>query len=198
MPPRLKEKYKSVIAPKLKSDFKIANVMAVPRLQKVILNVGMGKQIEGTKLNVKAKEQVLKDLTVIAGQKPVINIARKSVANFKLRAGFEVGATVTLRGDRMWEFVDRLISVAIPRIKDFRGLKDKSFDKQGNYSFGITEQGIFPEVNMADAQFLHGMHITFTFANSDPSKSLAALKELGVPFVRPDDQQTRQTVKKAS
>ena len=197
MPPRIRTKYQDTIVPKLKEQFGISNPMAVPFLEKVVLNIGVGKQIEGTKLNVKAKEQVLKDLTVITGQKPVINKARKSVANFKLRAGFEVGATVTLRNDRMWEFVDRLISLAIPRIKDFRGLNDKSFDKSGNYSFGITEQGIFPEVNMADAQFLHGMHVTFVFSNSSPAKSLAALKELGVPFIRPEDQQ-RPTAKKAS
>lgn len=197
MPPRIRTKYQDTIVPKLKEQFGISNPMAVPFLEKVVLNIGVGKQIEGTKLNVKAKEQVLKDLAVITGQKPVINKARKSVANFKLRAGFEVGATVTLRNDKMWEFVDRLISLAIPRIKDFRGLNDKSFDKSGNYSFGITEQGIFPEVNMADAQFLHGMHVTFVFSNSSPAKSLAALKELGVPFVRPEDQQ-RPSAKKAS
>jgi large subunit ribosomal protein L5 len=113
------------------------------------------------------------------------------VANFKLRAGYEVGAMVTLRGARMWEFFDRLVSLAIPRIKDFRGLPTKSFDGRGNYSFGVQEQGLFPEVNMAEAEFTHGMHITFVFRNSDDKKSMAVLREMGMPFVRPEDNQPR-------
>lgn len=188
MTPRMKERYKTQVVDKLKKEFAITNPMAVPQLEKIVLAVGLGKQLEGTKLNPKAKEQVLKDLTVISGQKPIMNKARKSVANFKLRAGYEVGASVTMRGTRMWEFLDRLISLAIPRIKDFRGVPDKSFDKGGNYTFGVNEQGLFPEVNMADAQFQHGMHITFVFSNSDPKKSAALLREMGMPFVRPEDQ----------
>jgi len=114
------------------------------------------------------------------------------VSNFKLRAGFEIGAMVTLRGARMWEFMDRLISLAIPRIKDFRGLNPKSFDGSGNYSFGVNEQGIFPEVNMADAQFTHGMNITFVFRNSTDERTRFVLQEMGVPFIKPEDEKPRK------
>ena len=195
--PRMREKFSGPVSAKLKEQFKITNPMALPRLDKVILNVGLGKSLEGTKLQPKAKEQTLSDLAVISGQKPVMLIAKKSVSNFKLRAGYEVGAMVTLRGARMWEFIDRLISLAIPRIKDFRGLSPKSFDGRGNYSFGITEQGIFPEVNMAEAQFTHGMHITFVFKNSTDEKSRVALAELGIPFSRPEDRQPRRSTETA-
>ena len=163
-------------------EFAITNPMAAPRLDKIVLTVGMGKSIEGSKLNQKVKEQVLKDLAVIAGQKPVITKAKKSVANFKVRAGYESGAMVTLRGDRMWEFFDRLVNLAIPRIKDFRGLNPDSFDGRGNYSFGINEQGIFPEVDMAAAEVIHGMNITFVFRNSDNDRSRATLRAMGMPF----------------
>ncbi len=158
--------------------------MAVPTLDKIVLTVGIGHQIEGTKLNAVAKEQVLKDLTVISGQKPVVTKAKKSVSNFKVRKGYENGAMVTLRGARMWEFFDRLVNIAIPRIKDFRGLKTTSFDKAGNYSLGVTEQAIFPEVNMSDAKFTHGMNITIVIRNSDPEKSTKLLLALGVPFAQ--------------
>lgn len=180
----MKDKFMGPVADKLKKQFGITNPMALPRLDKIILNVGMGKQIEGTKLNPTAKEQVVNDLAVISGQKPIMLIARKSVSNFKVREGYESGAMVTLRGARMWEFFDRLVSVAIPRIKDFRGVNAKSFDGRGNYSFGVTEQGIFPEVNMAEAKFNHGMHITFVFRNSTDDLSRAALAELGMPFAK--------------
>jgi len=190
--PRMKEKFQGPVALKVKEQFHIANPMQLPRLDKIIVNVGMGKQLEGTKLNPKAKEQVLADLAVITGQKPLIKLARKSVSNFKLRAGFEIGAMVTLRGARMWEFMDRLISLAIPRIKDFRGLNPKSFDGSGNYSFGVNEQGIFPEVNMADAQFTHGMNITFVFRNSTDERTRFVLQEMGVPFIKPEDEKPRK------
>ncbi|MEQ9460051.1 MAG: 50S ribosomal protein L5 [Phycisphaeraceae bacterium] len=185
--PRLKQRFGDEIAPKLREQFGIKNVMATPKLQKIILNVGLGKQLEGTKINPKAKEQVLLTLETVAGQKPVMRKAKKSVSNFKLRAGYEVGAMVTLRGDRMWEFLDRLITLSIPRIKDFRGLKAKSFDGRGNYSFGITEQAIFPEVDMTSAQFTHGMHITMVFEQSDDTKSRFLLEELGWPFIKPEN-----------
>ena len=185
--PRLKIKYNSTVSEKVKTNFKITNPMAVPKVNKVILNVGLGKSLEGSKLNLKAKEQVIHDLTVISGQKPIMLKAKKSVSNFKLREGYEVGCMVTLRGTRMWEFLDRLLNVAIPRIKDFRGLKANSFDGQGNYTFGINEQGIFPEVNMAEAQFTHGMHISIIFHNSDAEKSRFILAELGLPFVKPEE-----------
>lgn len=187
MNPRMKDKYKTEVLPKVSEQFGIANPMAAPRLSKVIINVGMGNQLEGTKLNPKAREQVLSDLAVISGQKASIRRAKKAVSNFKLREGYEVGAMVTLRGIRMWEFLDRLISLAIPRIKDFRGLNPKSFDKGGSYSFGVTEQGIFPEVNMAEAQYLHGMHISFVFRNSNAEMSRVALATLGVPFTKPEE-----------
>jgi len=185
MTPRLKKQYEEQVAAKLKEQFGISNPMAMPTLDKIVLNVGMGNQLEGTKLNPKAREQVVKDLTLISGQQPIVKKAKKSVANFKLRAGYEVGAMVTLRSDRMWEFLDRLITVAIPRIKDFRGLKDK-LDGRGNYSFGINEQGIFPEVDMTNAQYTHGMNINLIFKNSSDEVTKAALSEMGFPFVKPD------------
>lgn len=187
MTPRMKEKFKTEVSDKIKAQFGVKNRLALPKLEKIVLSVGMGKQLEGTKVNAKAKEQVINDLAAISGQKPVIKRARKSVANFKLRAGYEVGAMVTLRGDRMWEFLDRLISFAIPRIKDFRGLPTKSFDGRGNYSFGVQEQGIFPEVDMAHAAFTHGMNITLVFSNSDDDRSRAVLSEMGMPFQKPEN-----------
>ncbi len=193
MTPRLQERFQGDIAGKIKQEFGIQNPMALPRLEKIVLNVGLGKQLEGTKLNPKAKEQTLSDLAVISGQKPVVLRAKKSVANFKVREGYEIGAMVTLRGQRMWEFLDRLISLAIPRIKDFRGLPSKSFDGRGSYSFGVAEQGIFPEVNMADSQFTHGMHVTFVFRKSTDAVSRRVLEELGFPFIKPEDQPQRRS-----
>ncbi len=187
MPPRMKEKYQEAVKGKIAGDFGIKNPMARPRLEKIVLSVGMGKSLEGTKLNPKVKETVLSDLATITGQRPVTIRARKSVSNFKVRAGYETAAMVTLRGARMWEFLDRLVSLAIPRIKDFRGLSPKSFDKQGNYSFGVTEQGIFPEVDVANAEVTHGMHITLVIRNSSEEISRALLAELGVPFMRPEE-----------
>ncbi len=186
MTPRMKERYNGPVAKTVRQAYGITNPMALPRLEKVVLTVGLGNQLEGTKLNAKAKQQVIKDLAVISGQRPVMTKAKKSVANFKVRRGYENGAIVTLRGDRMWEFVDRLVSLAIPRIKDFRGLAEKSFDGRGNYSFGVVEQGIFPEVNMAEAEYSHGMNVTFVFRNSDDDKSRTVLRELGLPFARRD------------
>jgi len=192
MTPRMKTKYADEVTPKFKESFKVTNPMALPRLDKIVVQVGMGKSLEGTKLNAKHKDQVLKDLTIITGQKPVITIAKKSVANFKVRAGYENGARVTLRGDRMWEFLDRLINLAIPRIKDFRGVNPKSFDGRGNYAMGVTEQGIFPEVDMAAVDFIHGMNINIVFTNSDNDKSLFVLKEMGMPFQKPEDRAPRR------
>lgn len=182
MTPRLKDQFQQQVCEKIKADFGITNPMALPRLEKIVVTVGLGKQLEGTKLNANAREQVIEDLALITGQKPIMKRAKKSVANFKLRAGYEVGAMVTLRGNRMWEFLDRLISLAIPRIKDFRGLKDTSFDGRGSYAFGITEQGIFPEVDMANAKFTHGMNINLVFRNSTDQITKLALTEMGVPF----------------
>ena len=183
---RMKEKYVSEVTAGLAEKFSVTNRLALPRLEKIVLSVGLGSQLEGTKLNAVAKDQVLKDLAVITGQKPVVTRARKSVSNFKVRKGYEDGAMVTLRGAHMWEFFDRLVSMAIPRIKDFRGLNPRSFDGQGNYSIGITEQAIFPEVNMAEAKYTHGMNITFVVRESDPEKSKYLLQELGMPFAATD------------
>lgn len=187
MPARMRQRYKDEVTPKLRERFGIKNPMAVPKLEKILLTVGLGKQLEGTKLIAKARQQVIKDLAVITGQQPIMCRAKKSVSNFKVRKGYEVGAMVTLRGERMWEFLDRLVSMAIPRIKDFRGLSRKSFDGRGNYSFGVGEQGIFPEVDMGKIDFAHGMNVTFVFRNSDNDRTLAALTELGMPFTREGD-----------
>jgi large subunit ribosomal protein L5 len=187
MPARMHEKFNQEVAPKVKEKFGVANPYAMPKLQKIVLNVGMGKELEGTKVKPLVKEQVLADLALISGQKPVVIKAKKAVANFKVRDGYETHAMVTLRGTRMWEFFDRLVSLAIPRVKDFRGLPDKSFDKAGNYSFGVTEQGIFPEINMAEAKYTHGMNINLVFANSDAEKSRFVMAEMGFPFRRPED-----------
>lgn len=182
MVPRLKQKFTSEVAAKVKEQYEVVNPMALPRLDKIVLNVGMGRELEGTKLKAVAKEQVISDLSLVSGQRPIMKRATKSVSNFKIRAGYEVGVMTTLRGARMWEFLDRLISLAIPRIKDFRGLNPRAFDGRGNYSFGITEQGIFPEVNMSEAKFMHGMNITLVFRNSTDELSHFVLREMGMPF----------------
>lgn len=190
-PPRLKLKFHSDIAPKIKEKFGITNPMALPRLDKIVITVGVGKQLDGSKLNPKARETMIATLTAISGQKPVVQKAQKDVSNFKLRAGYEIGGMVTLRGDRMWEFFDRLITLAIPRIKDFRGLKSTSFDGRGNYNFGVTEQAIFPEVDMTKTDFTHGMKITLAFRNSTDDISRLVLTEMGFPFVKPEDNNPR-------
>jgi large subunit ribosomal protein L5 len=150
--------------------------MSQPKLDKIVINVNMGRHLEGTKLPPHIKQQVLETIVKITGQKPVVVKARKSVSNFKLRAGFESSAMVTIRRDRMWHFLDRLINLAAPRIKDFRGLNEKAFDRQGNYAMGLTEQGVFPEINMADAAFTHGMNINMCFV----------LEQMGMPFRKPE------------
>ena len=187
MTPRMKEKFEGPVCEQVKQTFKVLNPMALPQLDKIVITVGLGKQLDGTKLNATAKTQVLDDLSTITGQKAVMNRAKKAVSNFKLRVGYEVGAMVTMRGDRMWEFFDRLVSLAIPRIKDFRGLSRKSFDGRGNYSFGVVEQAVFPEVDMAKAKFTHGMNITVVFRNSTDEKSLLVLEQLGIPFTQVGD-----------
>ncbi|MDX1681858.1 MAG: 50S ribosomal protein L5 [Phycisphaeraceae bacterium] len=182
MKPRKKQAFQDEVLKKLAEKFGIENPMALPRLQKVVVSVGLGDSVENNKLNPVAREATIGTLRTITGQEPVITKARKSVANFDIREGAETGAMVTLRGNRMWEFFDRLVSLAVPRIKDFRGLPVDSFDGSGNYSFGIQEQGVFPEVNMADAKYTHGMNITFVFRNSDSEKSEFILRELGMPL----------------
>lgn len=176
--PRLRTKYNEVIAPALVTELQIKNKMAVPRVHKVVISMGLGKAItEKPRL-----EAAIKELTQIAGQKALICKAKKSVSNFKLREGMEIGAKVTLRGNRMWEFLDRLIMLAIPRVKDFRGLNGKGFDGRGNYSMGLTEQTVFPEINADVVTFHQGMNITIVTNSGDNASAYALLKHLGMPF----------------
>lgn len=189
--PRLRAIYRERVMPRVREEFGVANPMEMPRLEKIVLNVNMGRHLDGTKLPPRVKTTVLDTLTRVAGQKPVMIVAKKSVASFKVREGYETSAKVTLRRERMWAFLDRLINLAAPRIKDFRGLPDKAFDRDGSYSFGITEQGIFPEVNMAEVEFTHGMNLNLCFRNSNPAKSRLVLEELGFPFRKPGDDKRR-------
>ncbi len=177
-PPRLLERYRSDVVGKLKQRFSIDNALAVPRLAKVVLNMGVGKARE----NKAFLEAAAADLATIAGQKPRTNVAKKSVSGFKLREGMPIGCSVTLRGKRMYEFLDRLIAVAIPRIKDFRGLSRRSFDGRGNYSMGLTEQTVFPEITVDKLVGLQGMDITICTTAADDAKAEALLSELGMPF----------------
>lgn len=183
--PRMRARYDAEVRPKIAEKFGVANPMAQPDLEKITINVSMGRHLDGTKVPANVKEAVLHTLTTISGQKPIMIAAKKSVSNFKVRAGYETAAMVTLRRDRMWHFMDRLINLTTPRIKDFRGLNDKAFDRQGNYSMGLTEQGVFPEINMAEQSFTHGMNINFSFSNSSPEMSRFVLDELGMPFRKP-------------
>ncbi len=191
VPPRLHVMYKDKVRAQITEKFGIKNPMAMPRLDKVVVNVNMGRHLEGTKIPPEKKQTVLETLTKITGQKPVVVKARKSVANFKLRAGYEISAMVTLRRDRMWHFLDRFINLVTPRIKDFRGLSDKAFDRQGNYATGLQEQGVFPEINMAEVNFTHGMNINVCFRKSTPQLSRFVLESLGMPFVKPEERKKK-------
>ena len=176
--PRLKKKYETDIAPALMTELGIKNKLALPKVEKIVISMGLGKAIaEKPRL-----EAALKELTSIAGQKAVICKAKKSVSNFKLREGMEIGAKVTLRGNRMWEFLDRLITLAIPRVKDFRGLNPKGFDGRGNYNMGIAEQTVFSEVDSAAVVFHQGMNITIVTSAGGNGHGHALLKHMGMPF----------------
>lgn len=178
MAPRLKEKYVKEVAPALKEQLEYANVNQVPRLEKIVVNMGVGAAVA----DAKQLDAAIEDLRIITGQQPMITRAKKSIAGFKIRQGMPIGAKVTLRGDRMWEFFDRLVATAIPRIRDFRGLSAKSFDGRGNYSMGVTEQLIFPEVDYDKIDRVRGMDITFvTTANTD-EEAKALLEGFGFPF----------------
>lgn len=177
---RLQEKYKSEILSTVGNEFEIKNPMQLPRVTKICLSMGMGDYHS----DVKKIEQCAKELSVIAGQKAVITRAKISEAGFKIRQGMPVGVRVTLRGKRMWEFFDRFLSVAAPRIADFRGFSRKGFDQKGNYSFGISEQSIFPEVNLDKMEIVQGMNINVVFENSTSAVSERVLEELGFPFQR--------------
>jgi large subunit ribosomal protein L5 len=185
-PPRLRIAYDDVVRAKLASEKKVANRNAQPKLEKIVININVGRHLEGTKVPPHVRDQVIDTITKISGQKPIMIRSRKSVSNFKLREGYESSYMVTMRRDRMWHFLDRMINLVTPRIKDFRGLPDKAFDRKGNYSFGLTEQGVFPEINMADATFTHGMHINLVFRNSTPDLTKFVLAELGMPFRKAD------------
>jgi large subunit ribosomal protein L5 len=179
-PARLAVRYKQEIVPALKEQLGIKNVLAIPRLEKIVISMGLGKAVTaGEKGKI---EQAEKELGVIAGQKPIRCKAKKSVSNFKVREGMETGLKVTLRGARMYEFVDRLIALAIPRVKDFRGLDPHGFDKNGNFNFGFTEQTVFPEVDIAAVTFQQGMNITVVTTARKPEHGRELLKQLGFPF----------------
>jgi len=178
--PRLKERYDSEIRTRLKDELGLANIMEVPRFEKIVINMGVGRATQQASL----LEGAVTDLTVITGQKPMVTRARKSIAGFKLREGNAIGAKVTLRGDRMWEFYDRLVSVAIPRIRDFRGLNPNSFDGRGNYTFGVTEQLIFPEIDYDKIDTVRGMDITIVTTGTTDDQGRALLRALGFPFRR--------------
>ena len=176
--PRLKTRYREEILPSLKSEFEIANVMQVPGLTKIVVNMGVGEAARDSKLI----DGAIRDLTAITGQKPAVTKARKSIAQFKLREGMPIGAHVTLRGDRMWEFADRLLSLALPRIRDFRGLSPKQFDGRGNYTFGLTEQVMFHEIDQDKIDRSRGMDITIVTTATTNDQGRALLKQLGFPF----------------
>ncbi len=180
MKPRLQERYESEIAAQLKEQLGLDNVMTVPRLSKITVNMGLGDAVGDSKV----VDGAINDLRVITGQHPKINRARKSIASYKLREGMPIGVSVTLRGARMWEFYDRLVSLAIPRIRDFRGLNPRSFDGHGNYTFGVTEQLIFPEIDYDEVQKIKGMDITIGTTATDDAGGKALLDALGFPFRR--------------
>jgi len=185
--PRLQALYAETIAEKVGKEFGIKNAHELPRLSKIVVNCGIGRFLENQKLKPEIRDTFISTLTAVSGQKPVMVVAKKSVSNFKVREGAPSGFVVTLRRDRMWHFFDRLVNLGVPRIRDFRGLKDKAFDKQGNYSMGLHEQAIWPEINMSTVNFTHGMNINIVFENSNPEISRFLLSELGMPFVRHDD-----------
>mgnify|MGYP001772930446 FL=1 len=175
---RLKEKYKKEVVPALSKEFGIKNPMAIPKLEKIVINMGLGEAIS----NPKVLDVAIEELKAITGQKPVITKAKKSIASFKLRQGMSIGAMVTLRGDRMYEFLDRLISIALPRVRDFKGLSPKSFDGRGNYTLGIREQIIFPEVDFNKVDKIRGMNISIVTTAKNDELGFALLKALGMPF----------------
>ena len=188
--PRLQEKYRKTIVPGLKKKFKRENVMSLPKLQKIVVNMGVGSNLSEKKY----MEEAVDVLTQITGQKPVVTKAKKSIANFKLREGMNVGCMVTLRGSRMYEFMDRLISIVLPRVRDFQGINPKSFDGHGNYNLGITEFLVFPELNPDKYSRSQGLNVTFTIKGDSDDESREMLREFGMPF-RADAPPKRKKVK---
>ncbi len=178
--PRLKQRYKDEVVAKLQKEFGIDNIMAVPKLEKISLNMGVGEAIQ----NIKILDDAVEELASLAGQHPVITRAQKSIAAFKLRQGMPIGARVTLRGTRMWEFLDRLLTIALPRVRDFRGVSTKSFDGRGNYTLGVRDQLIFPEIDYNKVEKTKGMNITIVTTAGNDERALFLLRELGMPFQR--------------
>jgi large subunit ribosomal protein L5 len=178
--PRLKTRYSDEVVPKIQKEFGIGNIMAVPRIERISLNMGVGEAIQ----NIKILDDAVEELGALAGQKPVVTKAQKSIAAFKLRQGMPIGCRVTLRGDRMWEFLDRLISIALPRVRDFRGVPSKSVDGRGNYTMGIRDHLIFPEVDYNRVEKPKGMNITIVTTAGNDERALYMLRELGMPFMR--------------
>jgi large subunit ribosomal protein L5 len=178
MTPRLKEKYKREIVPAMMKEFAYGNIMEVPKVEKVVLNVGLGEAIQ----NIKLLDAAQKELAMITGQKAVATKAKKSIATYKLRQGMPIGCKVTLRGGRMYEFLDRLISIALPRIRDFRGVSGKSFDGRGNYALGLKEQFIFPEIDYDKVEMVHGLDVIVCTSAKSDKESKALLRHLGIPF----------------
>jgi len=178
MAARLKDRYQKEIAPAIAKEFSISNPMAIPRVDKVVINMGMGEAIA----NAKILDTAAEELRAITGQKPVITKAKKSIASFKLRQGMPIGVMVTLRGDRMYEFLDRLVSIALPRVRDFRGVSPKAFDGRGNYTIGVREQLIFPEIDFNKVDKLRGMNISIVTTARNDEQARALLKGLGMPF----------------
>ena len=175
---RMQEKYNSEVVPALRKAFDLKNIMEVPRIQKVIVNIGMGEAMD----NPKAMEAAVNDLTIITGQKPVMTKARKSIANFKLREGRLIGTKVTLRGERMWSFLDRLMNTALPRVRDFRGVSGNAFDGRGNYTLGLRDQLIFPEIEYDKIDKLRGMEVTIVTTAKNDDQARTMLQLLGMPF----------------
>jgi large subunit ribosomal protein L5 len=186
--PRLKDLYEQEIRPRLKDELELDSIMQVPRIEKITLNMGVGE----AKTDSKAMDAAIEELTTIAGQRAQVRKARKSIAQFKVREGMAVGARVTLRGDRMYDFLDRLVSIALPRIRDFRGLNPKSLDGRGNFSMGVREQLIFPEINYDDIQDVRGLDVTITTSAKSDEHALALLLALGLPFANADGEGRNQ------
>jgi large subunit ribosomal protein L5 len=176
--PRLKQRFDQEVRGRLKEGFEYSSPMKVPRIDKITLNMGVGD----AKVNARALDKAIEELTIIAGQRAQMTRAKKSIAGFKIREGMPIGAKVTLRGARMWEFLDRLVSIALPRIRDFRGLSPASFDGRGNYSLGVREQIIFPEIDYDDVETIRGLDVTITTSAETDEEALALLRELGLPF----------------
>lgn len=184
---RLDAMYQDEVSPKIMEKFGLRNKLQLPLLSKVVINVAIGRHLENQKLKPDISDTVISTLSQISGQRPVLRMAKRSVANFKVREGAPSSYMVTMRSDRMWHFLDRLINLAMPRIRDFRGVKAGAFDKEGNYSVGLTEQAVWPEINMSQVTFVHGMNINLCFERSNSDISRFLLEELGMPFERKDD-----------